>query len=74
MGVPVSRHRGRQRGEATSDSGRNLFARDRAEQWIRWGRLMRLVEAGAVAVTGPAQMVQRGADTALNRHRPAAQA
>ncbi len=39
-------------------------------KWIRWGRLMGLVEAGAIHWYWPAQMVQRVADAAWNRTSP----
>jgi len=39
-------------------------------KWIRWGRLMGLVEAGAIHGYWSAQMVQRVADAAWNRTSP----
>jgi hypothetical protein len=39
-------------------------------KWIRWGRFMGLVEAGAILGYWPAQMVQRVADAAWNRTSP----
>ncbi len=39
-------------------------------KWIRWGRLMGLVEAGTIHGYWPAQMVQRVADAAWNRTTP----
>lgn len=36
-------------------------------RWIRWGRLMGLVEAGAVAGFWPEYMVRRVADAAWHR-------
>ena len=38
--------------------------------WIRWGRLMGLVEAGAIEGYWPVQMTQRVADAAWNRTSP----
>jgi hypothetical protein len=39
-------------------------------KWIRWGRLIGLVEAGAIHGYWSAQMVQRVADAAWNRTSP----
>ena len=38
--------------------------------WIRWGRFMGLVEAGAIAGYWPIQMTQRVAEAAWNRTSP----
>ena len=39
-------------------------------KWIRWGRLMGLVEAGAIHGYWSAQMVQRVGDAAWHRTSP----
>lgn len=39
-------------------------------KWIRWGRLMGLVEAGAIHGYWPLQMTKRVADAAWNRTSP----
>ena len=39
-------------------------------KWIRWGRLMGLVEAGAIHGYWSAQMVQRVVDAAWHRASP----
>ena len=39
-------------------------------KWIRWGRLLGLVEAGAIHGYWPTQMVQRVGDAAWHRTPP----